>query len=146
MSKYKISKEKLAELKKSLTDALEARKRIVKNVHDARELGDLKENSEYHAARDEQRSNELKIEEIEGILNNYEIADGGGTNKTVDVGNSIKLKGPKDLEFTMVDSVEANPASGKISDQSPVGQALIGKSVGDEVEFGGNKYKIESIS
>jgi transcription elongation factor GreA len=95
MAKYKISEEKLAQLEADLEAAVEARKDIVEKVHVARELGDLKENSEYHAARDEQRLNELKIEDIEEILRDYEIADKGGTNSTIDIGNNVKLKGPK---------------------------------------------------
>jgi len=98
MVKYKISEEKLAELKAELEAAVEARKDIVEKVHVARELGDLKENSEYHAARDEQRLNELKIEDIEEILRDYEIADKGGTNLTIDIGNNVKLKGSKKIE------------------------------------------------
>ena len=98
MAKYKISEEKLAELKAELEAAVEARKDIVEKVHVARELGDLKENSEYHAARDEQRLNELKIEDIEEILRDYEIADKGGTNLTIDIGNNVKLKGSKKIE------------------------------------------------
>ena len=89
MAKYKISEEKLAQLKAGLQAAVEARKDIVEKVHIARELGDLKENSEYHAARDEQRLNELKIEDIEEILRDYEIADKGGTNSTIDIGNNF---------------------------------------------------------
>lgn len=146
MAKYRISEEKLAQLEADLEAAVEARKDIVEKVHVARELGDLKENSEYHAARDEQRLNELKIEDIEEILRDYEIADKGGTNSTIDIGNNVKLKGPKALEFKLVDSVEANPTEGKISDESPIGQSLMGKKVGDEVEVGGKKYKIEEIS
>ena len=90
--------------------------------------------------------NELKIEDTEEILQDYEIADKGGTNSTIDIGNNVKLTGPKALEFKLVDSVEANPTEGKISDESPIGQSLMGKKVGDEVEVGGKKYKIEEIS
>lgn len=146
MEKHKISQQKLDELKTELKKAIADRKDIIERVSTARELGDLKENAEYHSARDEQRANESRIEEIEGILDNYEIAD-GGSKDSIDIGNKVVLKAGSDTkEFTIVTSVEANPLEGKISDQSPVGKSMIGKKVGDEVELAGKKYKIGEIN
>ena len=147
MAKFKISKEKLEELKGELKTSVEARPEIIERVSTARALGDLKENAEYHSARDDQRANESKIEEIEAILKNYEIVDSSKmSHDFVAVGSTVKLKGSDSKTFTVVSSVESDPLNGKISDESPIGQALVGKKVGDEIEMGGNSYKIEEIS
>ncbi len=147
MAKFKISKEKLEELNKELSFAISQRPEIVERVATARELGDLKENSEYHAARDEQRSNEAKIDEVERILKDYEIVDGSKVgNDVVAVGSIVKLSGPEDKTFTVVSSVESDPSNGKLSDESPIGQALIGKKVGDEISLGDKKFKIREIA
>ncbi|MDQ5913555.1 MAG: transcription elongation factor GreA [Patescibacteria group bacterium] len=147
MAKVKISKEKLEQLKIELEKAIEARPGIVERVATARSLGDLKENSEYHGARDEQRDNERKIEEVEAILKNYEIIDGSKmSHDVVAVGSTVKLSGDDDKAFTIVSSVESDPINGKVSDESPIGQALIGKKLGDEIEIGGKKYKIRGIA
>lgn len=147
MAKIKISNEKLEELKAELEEALKARPGIVERVSTARSLGDLKENAEYHGARDEQRENERKVEEIEAILKNYEIVDGSKmSHDVVAVGSTVKLKGADERSFTVVSSVESDPLNGKVSDESPIGQLLIGKKVGDEIEIGEKKYKIVAIS
>ena len=123
MAKFKISKQKLEDLKIELKDLKEARSDIVERVATARELGDLKENSEYHGARDEQRINELRTEEIENILEDYEIVDSSKmSHEVVEVGCTVKLKGADEKTFTVVISVESDPMSGKISDESPIGQ------------------------
>lgn len=147
MAKVKISKEKLEQLKVELEKALDARPGIVERVATARSLGDLKENSEYHGARDEQRDNERKIEEIEAILKNYEIIDSSKmSHDVVAVGSTVKLSGDDDKTFTIVSSVESDPINGKVSDESPIGQALIGKKLSEEIEIGGKKYKIREIA
>ena len=147
MTKIKISKEKLDELKVELKEAISARPGIIERVATARALGDLKENSEYHGARDEQRDNERKIEEIEGILKNYEIVDASKmSHDVVALGCTVKLKGQVEKVLTVVSSVESDPLNGKVSDESPIGQLLLGKKVGDDIEIGGNKFKITEIS
>ena len=147
MTKIKISKEKLDELKVELKEAIDARPGIIERVATARALGDLKENSEYHGARDEQRDNERKIEEIEGILKNYEIVDASKmSHDVVALGCTVKLKGQAEKVLTVVNSVESDPLNGKVSDESPIGQLLLGKKVGDDIEIGGNKFKITGIS
>ncbi len=147
MTKIKISKEKLDELKVELKEAIGARPGIIERVATARALGDLKENSEYHGARDEQRDNERKIEEIEGILKNYEIVDASKmSHDVVALGCTVKLKGQVEKVLTVVSSVESDPLNGKVSDESPIGQLLLGKKVGDDIEIGGNKFKITDIS
>jgi transcription elongation factor GreA len=147
MGKIKISEEKLNELQKELTQLRSDRAEIVERVATARELGDLKENSEYHGARDEQRINELRTEEIESILGNYEVVDGSNVSHDyVEVGCTVKLKGADEKNFSVVSSVESDPMNGKISDESPIGQVLLGKKLGDEIEVAGKKYKIAEIS
>jgi transcription elongation factor GreA len=147
MTKIKISKEKLDELKVELKEAIDARPGIIERVATARALGDLKENSEYHGARDEQRDNERKIEEIEGILKNYEIVDASKmSHDVVALGCTVKLKGQVEKVLTVVSSVESDPLNGKVSDESPIGQLLLGKKVGDDIEIGGNKFNITGIS
>lgn len=147
MAKIKISKEKLDELKDELKTSIAARPGIIERVSTSRALGDLKENAEYHSARDDQRANEARIDEIERILKNYEIVDGSKLDHdVVAVGCIIKLKGLDTKSFTLVSSVESDPANGKISDESPIGKLLLGKKVGDEIEMAGKKYKIASIS
>ena len=147
MAKIKISKEKLEELKIELEKAMQARPGIIERVATARALGDLKENSEYHGARDEQRANELNIEQIEAILKDYEIVDGSKmSHDVVAVGSTVKLTGDEDKTFTVVSSVESDPMNGKVSDESPIGQALVGKKPGDEIAIGAKKYKIKEIA
>ena len=123
---------------------------IAEKLKTAREHGDLRENAEYHAARDEQGSMEARIAQIEGILRNSEVMKSSSSDGTVGLGCTVTLKGDKgEQTYTVVGSVEANPLESKISDQSPIGQALMGKSVGDEVTIvlpaGQMKYKIKSV-
>ena len=147
MEKIKITKEKLEQLKADLEEAIQARPGIIERVATARALGDLKENSEYHGARDEQRANELEIEEIEKILKNYEIIDGSKmSHDIVAIGSTVKLVGEETKTFTVVSSVESDPVNGKVSDESPIGQELVGKKSGDEISIGGKKYKIKEIT
>lgn len=147
MEKVKISNEKLAELKEELKNLEAALPEIIERVSVARALGDLKENAEYHSARDEQRSNQVRADEIGMILKNYEIVDASKlSHDEVALGSTVKLKGPEDKTFTVVSSVESEPLKGKISDESPIGQALLSKRVGDEIEVAGKKYKIVEIS
>ncbi len=146
MGSYKISAEKLLSLKSELEDCLAKRPGIVERVSDARELGDLKENAEYHGARDEQRSNESRIEEIEAILENYEIIDSVDTDQ-VSLGSRVLLVGTdgQKREYRIMGSLEADPANGILSEESPIGLQLIGKKVGESIEIAGNSYKIEEV-
>lgn len=129
------------------------RKEISQKIKEAREQGDLSENAEYDAAKDEQRDIEARIEEIEKILKNAEVvveeeADLG----KVSIGCKVKIldcEFDEELEYKIVGSTEANSLKGKISNESPVGAALIGKKVGDTVtvEIGDDKfdYKVLDI-
>ena len=113
------------------------RKEVAQKIKEAREQGDLSENAEYDAAKDEQRDIEARIEEIEKILKNAEVVveDEVDLDK-ISVGCTVKLldaEYDEELEYRIVGSSEANSLQGKISNESPVGKALIGAKAGDEV-------------
>ena len=114
------------------------RKEVAEKIKEAREQGDLSENAEYDAAKDEQRDIEARIEELEGILKNAEVVveDEVDFDK-INVGCSVKVYDitfDEEMEFRIVGSTEANSLEGKISNESPVGQARMGKKVGDVVD------------
>ena len=145
----KIGKEELeAELKQLISE----RKAIAEEVATARDFGDLRENSEYDAARKKQGLAETRIAEIENILQNAEIIGGGAKGK-IALGNTVSLKNlenGKTVKYSIVGKVEANPLEGKISNESPIGQQLMDKKLGEEVEIvtpkGSTKYEITEIN
>ncbi|MCD8125041.1 MAG: transcription elongation factor GreA [Lachnospiraceae bacterium] len=114
------------------------RKEIAQKIKEAREQGDLSENAEYDAAKDEQRDIEARIEELEKLLKNVEVVDEDEINlDQVNIGCRVKvhdIEFDEEMEFSIVGSTEANSLQGKISNESPVGKALLGKKVGDEVQ------------
>ena len=123
-------------------------------IAEARDKGDLSENAEYDAAKDEQRDIEARIEELEGILKNAEVVveDEVDYDK-INVGCTVKVFDKtfdEEMEFKLVGSTEANSLEGKISNESPVGQALMGKQIGDvvtvETQAGVMEYKVLDIS
>jgi transcription elongation factor GreA len=147
---YRLTKDGVDTLQTELDSLIAKRSRIAETIKSARELGDLSENAEYQSARVEQERNEARISEIQGILNNVEIIKKPRGSK-VQLGSHVKLKSDgKTKEFQVVGTVEADPLSGKISDESPIGQALIDQKVGDKVEIKTPAetatYKIVSIS
>ena len=114
------------------------RKEVAQKIKEAREQGDLSENAEYDAAKDEQRDIEARIEELEKILENAEVVvDDEVDLDTIDIGCKVQIKDletSETLEYKIVGSTEANSLKGKISNESPVGHALIGSKVGDTVK------------
>ncbi len=113
-----------------------SRKDIAEKIKEARAQGDLSENAEYDAALDEQRDIEARIEEIENILKNAEVMDTHPDDGTVGIGSRVKIKevGTDDvMEFSIVGSSEANSRKGKISNESPVGEAIMHHHAGDVV-------------
>ena len=127
----------LRKLEEELEDLkVNKRKAISEKIKEAREQGDLSENAEYDAAKDEQRDIEAKIEELEKILKNAEVIDVDEASTThVNIGCKVKIydmEFDEELEFAIVGSTEANSLQGKISNESPLGHALIGSTV-DEV-------------
>ncbi len=127
---------------------------IAEKIKVARGYGDLSENSEYDEAKNEQAKIEARIVEIESMLKNIEIIeDVKGKVKTVIIGVKVKVldeEFDEEAEYRVVGSTEADPAQGKISDESPVGKALLGKKIGDvvtvEAPAGEFKLKILEIS
>lgn len=129
------------------------RKEVAQKIKEAREQGDLSENAEYDAAKDEQREIEARIEELEQILKNADVVDEAEIDlEKINVGCKVKLHDvefDEELEFSIVGSTEANSLLGKISNESPLGMALIGKKVGEVVEVeapsGVMQYKVLDI-
>jgi len=134
---FHLTKEGKAELEAELKILTENRNKVAEDIAIARSQGDLAENAEYHAAKDEQARQELRIGEIEHILLNADIIKAPKDDNKVRLGSTVKLKGDggKTKEFQVVGTVEADPLNGKISDESPIGQALIGRKEGEAVEI-----------
>ena len=143
---------------KAIEDELEnlkvvKRKEVAEKIKEAREQGDLSENAEYDAAKDEQRDIEARIEQIEKILKNAEVVVEEEVDlDKINIGCQVKIldiEYSEELDYKIVGSTEANSLKGKISNESPVGKALIGHKVGDTVEVetpaGVFAYKILEI-
>lgn len=129
------------------------RKEVAQKIKEAREQGDLSENAEYDAAKDEQRDIELRIEELEKLLKNAEVVveDEIDLDK-INIGCKVKVYDvdeDEEMEFKIVGSTEANSLQNKISNESPVGQALMGKKAGDvvdvETQAGVLQYRVLEI-
>jgi len=149
-----ISKEGLKRLKEEMTELSTVKKReVAARIKTAKEFGDLSENSEYDDAKNEQAFIEGRISEIEHILKNAKIIEEVSckTTDSVCVGHTVcvELEGGE-ANFKIVGSYEADPEEGLISNESPIGQALLGKKKGDEVSVtvpaGEIKYRIKKIT
>ena len=129
------------------------RKEVAQKIKEAREQGDLSENAEYDAAKDEQRDIEARIEELEKILKNVEVVDEEDvTADRIMIGSRVRIydvEFDEELSYKIVGSTEANSIKGKISNESPVGRALLGAVVGDTVTVhtpaGESNYKVLEI-
>ncbi len=147
-----LTKEKLEKLKEELKTLKEVKRPdVIERIKEARSLGDLSENAEYHSAREEQGFIEGKIQDLDYMIKNAKIIDGNCKKREkVDIGCMVvcAIDGRKD-KFMIVGSAEVDIASGKISNVSPIGSALMGKKVGDSIEVqapdGAVKYKVVSI-
>ena len=132
---------------------VDRRKEVAQKLKEAREQGDLSENAEYDAAKDEQRDIETQIAELEEILKNAEVVQDNNTDKdAIKMESVVKLHDveyDEDIEYVIVGSSEADSLNNKISNESPLGAALIGKKVGDTVKIeapvGEIEYKIISV-
>ena len=149
-----LTYEGLQKLENELQDLkVVRRKEVAQKIKEAREQGDLSENAEYDAAKDEQRDIEARIEQIEKILKNAEVVVEEEVDlDKINIGCRVKIldmEFNEELEYKLVGSTEANSLKGKISNESPVGKALIGAMVGDVVEVetqaGVLKYKVLEI-
>jgi len=151
MTEY-ITKENYNKLKDKL-EALKKRRAVIsKTIGEAREHGDLKENSAYHTAKDEQGLNEMRIKELETKLDAVTIVEKMPEGEGVRLGSTVKLQpvdSERTYEYTLVSAMEADVLENKISPDSPVGGALLGAKVGDVIEVeaprGLIKYKILEI-
>lgn len=134
---FHLTKEGIEELKAELKALVALRSEIAERIKTAREFGDLGENMEYTAARQDQDRNESRIAEIEHILNNAAVITKPKGDSKVVLGSKVKLKSDngKTKDFQVVGTVEADPLNGKISDESPIGQALMGQKEGAEIEI-----------
>ena len=131
-----LTQEGLDELKNELDELKNNRlPNAIERVQDAREHGDLSENSEYHAAREDLNLLEGRIDELEELISKAKLVK-KTTNSQVDVGNKVTVSTDgKSHTFHVVGKYEADPVNKKISDESPLGQALIGKKVGEVVTY-----------
>lgn len=154
MDKIYVSREGLDKMKADLAECKERRMKVAAVIEQAREFGDLRENAEYHAAKEAQAMLHARIKDFEDKIARAEVLD----NKDIDaskvyLGAKVKVlnqKTKREFSYTLVGPVEADMASGKISIQSPVGKALLGLSVGDvavaKVPAGDVKMTILEIS
>ena len=147
--------EGLKKLQDELDDRmLVQRKEIAEKIKEAREQGDLSENAEYDAARDEQRDNEARILELENLIKNAEVIEEGDIDRShVHIGSIVKLldmEYQEEIIFQIVGSAEVNSLENKISNESTLGKELMGRSVGEEFEVDSmgyvSKYKILEVN
>jgi transcription elongation factor GreA len=134
---FHLTQEGLDDLKKEL-DELTVIKlpNVIERVKNARENGDLSENSEYHAAREDHALIQGRIEELQELIAKAKVVAKNGKTSVVSIGNKVTVKSGRDVHtYHIVGKYEADPTNKKISDESPLGQALIGKKVGQEVEY-----------
>lgn len=149
-----ITQSGLQKLEDELNDLkVNRRREIAQKIKEAREQGDLSENAEYDAAKDEQRDIEARIEEIEHIIKHSEVVEEGTSQEgRIGVGSTVKIldvEMDEELNYRLVGSTEANSLKGTISNESPLGSALLGAGVGDivktETEFGVFDYKVLEV-
>lgn len=146
-----ISEDGLAKLRAELEELVNVRRQeIAQRIHDAKEHGDLAENAEYEDAKNEQAFVEGQIQRLEALIKNAILIDETHGTDHVQIGSTVKVEGTDGKEvFTIVGSTEASPSDGKISNESPVGRALLGKRKGDavvvHVPAGDFSYKILDI-
>lgn len=151
MAKTYLTEEGFKKLKEEL-EYLKTTKRqeIARRIHEAKELGDLSENAEYSAAKDAKAESEIRINEIEKILKESSIIEEPKKIGVVQIGSTIEVENSIGIHnFTIVGRNESNPVMGKISNESPLGVAFLGKKNGDDVIVktpkGSNAYKIKKI-
>ena len=133
---FKLTQGKYDELKQELITLRTVKEReIAEQIKEARSHGDLSENSEYDEAKNEQGKLYSRMAELENILDNAVIIDESAMGKGVGIGVKVTLDcNGVEREYTIVGSQEANPRAGRLSDESPIGKAILGKHEGDEVK------------
>ena len=146
---YQITAEGKADLEKELEQLKSRRGEVAEKISNARDFGDLSENAEYDAAREDQGLLETRIADIEDILINADIIKSNG-NGVIGLGSAVEIKtGTKVMKYIIVGPVEANPLEGRVSNESPIGMALYGKKLGDKVTIstpkGDTTYEVVSV-
>lgn len=147
---FKLTDSGKAELEKELKELKNRRGEVAEKIAEARDFGDLSENAEYDAAREEQGLVETRIAEIENILHNAEIIK-SDSKAGIQLGSTVELdNNGKKVSYTIVGPVEADPLNGRISNESPIGMALVGKKVGEQASIqtpkGAIIYNIAKVS
>lgn len=148
---YYLTKERLEELKSEVSSLkTDKRVEVASKLKRAKEFGDLSENAEYQAAKDEQANVERRISDLEEIVRNALVIKKAADQDTIDVGSSVEVsRDGKGMKFVIVGSEEAKPESGLISNESPLGRELLGHKVGDSVVVdapnGKVQYKVVKI-
>lgn len=146
-----LSPEGIESIKKELLELKnKKRQEIAKRLQEAKDLGDLSENAEYFEAKEAQSFNESRIAELEELLKNAIVIKTPSAENIINIGSKIEVKTNNDTEiFSIVGSTEAKPQEGKISNESPLGRAFLGRKVGDEIEIktpgGIIKYRVIKI-
>ena len=135
--KVYVSREGLEKFKQELEDLVNVkRKEIIERIERAKELGDLSENAEYAAAKDEQAFTEGRILELRDMVARAEIINSSGRVDLVNVGSKVKVKtDDTETEYEIVGVAEADPLSGKISNESPLGRSFLGRRIGDKIQI-----------
>jgi transcription elongation factor GreA len=147
-----LSKDGLEKLRGELEEMVSVKRpEVAQRIHDAKEHGDLSENAEYEDAKNEQAFVEGRIQTLEALIKNATIIDENHSTDHVQIGSTVEVETDDGAEkFTIVGSAEAKPAEGRISNESPVGRALLGKKKGEKVVVrvpaGDFTYKVVSIS
>jgi len=152
MSQY-LSPEGLEKLKNELNDLkTTVRRDVAGRIESAKSLGDLSENAEYQEAKDAQSQNEARIVELEDILRDAVLISAKHRTDVVDIGSTVEVESDSAgrINYTIVGSEEADPINGKISNESPLGSAFLGKKIGDKVDVripaGTHQFTIRAIS
>ena len=146
-----LSAEGLAKLKAELDDLTNVKRpEIAQRIHDAKEYGDVTENAEYEDAKNEQAFVEGRIQALTAIIKNAVLIEESHSRTFVQIGSTVTIKGEQGKEeYTIVGAAEAAPENGRISNELPVGRALLGKRKGDEVTVtvpkGSTTYTVVSI-
>ena len=134
---FHLTQQGVDELKAEREDLLKKRIETAEAIKNAREMGDLSENAEYQSAKQDQEKNDARLEEVDFILANVTLITNNGKSKKIELGSMVTLKDAKGKELVcqVVGTIEADPIAKKISDESPIGRALLGKKEGDSVEI-----------
>lgn len=146
-----VSFEGLGKLRRELEELKTVKRReIAERLEAAKALGDLSENAEYQEAKEAQSLAEAEIQELEDVLRNAVVIRKPTSARTVQIGSAIEVESGRGREnFTIVGSEEADPTAGRISNESPMGRAFLGREVGDVISIktpgGSESYKIRKI-